>query len=71
MRIDATPAHPMRCPPVDEPSINVAMLRLDDANPSDLAVTLLRIAGRVRRGEVVDGAEVVAALRSAADFLTQ
>lgn len=69
MRIDATPSHRMQCAPVDEPSINVAMIAASPMSPGELAVEMSRLAGRVRRGEAVDGAHVVALLRCAAEFL--
>lgn len=69
MRIDATPQRPMRCARVDEPSINVAALKIEVMTPRELAVELLKIAGLVRRGEVVDGARIVAATKAAAGFL--
>ena len=59
----------MRCAKVDDQSINIAMLILGDTPPQDLAIELLRLSGQVRRGEVVDGATVVALLKSAAAFL--
>ena len=69
VRIDATPAHPMRCTRVDQTSINVAALSVEVMSPQELSAELLRVAGIVRRGETVDGARVVAVLRAAAGFL--
>lgn len=69
MKIDATPCHPMRCAKIDQPSINVAALVIESMSPPELAAELLRISGVVRRGEVIDGALVVAALKAAANFL--
>lgn len=71
MKIDATPAYPMKCSKVDEPSINAAALAIEVMPPGDLAIELAMLAGIVRRGEIVDGARVVAALRAAARFLTK
>lgn len=71
-RIDVTPSHPMGCGRrIDEPSINAAAMTIELNNPHELAIDLLRLAGKVRRGEVVGGAHVVAALKAAAGFLNE
>lgn len=71
-RIDITPSHPMGCGRrIDEASINAAAMTIEINNPRELANDLLRLAGMVRRGEVVDGAHVVAALKAAAGFLNE
>lgn len=70
MRIDATPSHPMSCGRrIDEASINVAALGVEINTPNELAIDMLRLSGRIRRGEVVDGAHLVATLKAAAEFL--
>jgi len=69
MKIDATPRHPMRCAPVDEPSINAMAVIVASMSPHDLALLMLQLSGNIRRGEVVDGAELVAVLRHADSFL--
>lgn len=71
MRIDLTPFHRMRCGRVDGASINAAALVVEDLSPHVLSVELLRMAGVIRRGETIDGARVVAALRAAAEFLAR
>lgn len=72
MKIDATPSYPMSSGRrIDDASINVAALVIEQNNPRELAVDLLHLAGRVRRGEVVDGAGLVATLKAAAGFLNE
>lgn len=72
MRIDTTPSHPMQPRGrVDESSINAAALETESATPQELAIKMLRVSGRVRRGEVIDGAQLVALLKSAAGFLNE
>lgn len=71
MKIDATPAHPMRCTKIDQPSLNVAALAIEIMTPDELSVEMLRLSGMVRRGEVIDGARLVAVLKAAEQFLRQ